>query len=604
MACFSKAAEFSGVRFHQDKGTLNQTNKDPGIRFRLKGRITTIDQKVNILLQMAIGNVTAASENKSTFSIASDMLAINQHANRVFKGLLEVLLVKKDFSGILNTISLSKSFKWKVWENSDLVTRQLEGIGQTLAQALASGNIKNFSDLLQADPRYIERLLNRHPPFGNKLIETASKLPKFTLKVSQVTVLTARKNQSTISLNVVLGLENEQQVQTNNKRNLSCLFLAGSSTGMLYDYRKISLAQLFGRNTFMLDIANLTAGSKIICTIMSEDLLGLDVKQAFTPDILGKPSKKASISIYFNESQTHAANSDDDDFEDDAFWNHFVENNTSQLDNTSTPQLTVTGIDCNHACRDKKACKHDCCKTGLKTKPRRKAVSKVPPPSQPAGLAVMTSIAQEVEKGYLNDDGYLNDENIEISLEDLVDLVDFEELPALQKAYVTPRATPARQPASKSKASASRVPLASIQNSLSAPANNEHFGKSMDLSRFYNVDAPASPLVHATTDNQKDSIKPLQPSSSISVGTKRIREGLGRLEVMYVTKAPKVDNASRLQLPPIQPNAVPSPAFTHAVFSHPLNPFSKASSLIAKPQSAKPDSGDMAKIKGIFDDLF
>jgi hypothetical protein len=133
-------------------------NKDPGIRFRIKGRVTEVDQKINLLIQIAIGHVSA-KENKSSFSIASDMVTINQHARRIFQGLLEVLIVKKDYLSLVNCISLMQSFENKVWESADYQTIQLDGIGFQLAQALAKAGIRKVSDVLSASPRDIERVI-------------------------------------------------------------------------------------------------------------------------------------------------------------------------------------------------------------------------------------------------------------------------------------------------------------------------------------------------------------------------------------------------------------------------------------------------------------
>ncbi|KAL2913623.1 plasma membrane calcium [Polyrhizophydium stewartii] len=47
------AEEFERIRFHSDKAHLNALNKNQDIRFPIKGRVVTISQKVNVLLQLA-----------------------------------------------------------------------------------------------------------------------------------------------------------------------------------------------------------------------------------------------------------------------------------------------------------------------------------------------------------------------------------------------------------------------------------------------------------------------------------------------------------------------------------------------------------------------
>jgi len=55
-----------------------------------------------------------------------------------------------------------------------------------LSNALANAGICSFEKLEATDPREIELILNRHPPFGNHLREAVKCLPKYTVHVEQV----------------------------------------------------------------------------------------------------------------------------------------------------------------------------------------------------------------------------------------------------------------------------------------------------------------------------------------------------------------------------------------------------------------------------------
>lgn len=53
-----------------------------------------------------------------------------------------------------------------MWDNSRLLTRQLPGIGNLLADRLAAAGIDHLLKLEGADPRRIETITQRHYPFG------------------------------------------------------------------------------------------------------------------------------------------------------------------------------------------------------------------------------------------------------------------------------------------------------------------------------------------------------------------------------------------------------------------------------------------------------
>ncbi len=85
-----KADEFSEIRFHSDKTILNQLNKDPLIRFPLKGKISSVHEKVFLLIQAAIGGVSFTESDKGAKSkphnMSADQALIMRNATRLAKG--------------------------------------------------------------------------------------------------------------------------------------------------------------------------------------------------------------------------------------------------------------------------------------------------------------------------------------------------------------------------------------------------------------------------------------------------------------------------------------------------------------------------------------
>lgn len=58
--------------------------------------------------------------------------------------------------------------------------------GITLANALVNSAVTTFQKLEETNPRDIELIVNRHPPFGNQVRDVVARLPKYELCIDQV----------------------------------------------------------------------------------------------------------------------------------------------------------------------------------------------------------------------------------------------------------------------------------------------------------------------------------------------------------------------------------------------------------------------------------
>jgi ATP-dependent DNA helicase HFM1/MER3 len=83
-----QSEEFSDIRFHSDKGLLNTLNKNPSIRFPVRGKITKEYEKTSLLIQAYIAGISIEdSSGKRTHNITSEASAIYQTSNRVSRGI-------------------------------------------------------------------------------------------------------------------------------------------------------------------------------------------------------------------------------------------------------------------------------------------------------------------------------------------------------------------------------------------------------------------------------------------------------------------------------------------------------------------------------------
>ncbi|ESP01500.1 hypothetical protein LOTGIDRAFT_139720, partial [Lottia gigantea] len=177
--------EFQDVTLRQtEKTALNQLNKDKQkecIRYPMQGKIKNKQMKVNCLVQASFGCLPIHD-----YSLTNDVTKIFRVGQRVVKCLFEFLWQRKEYKALVSAIQLSKCFKQRLWEDSKYVTKQLEKIGTTISLALATAGLTTFHKLSQTNPREIELIANRHPPFGNQVKEAVASLPKYQLAIEQV----------------------------------------------------------------------------------------------------------------------------------------------------------------------------------------------------------------------------------------------------------------------------------------------------------------------------------------------------------------------------------------------------------------------------------
>ncbi|KAJ3048240.1 Sec63 [Rhizophlyctis rosea] len=277
------AEEFAEIRFHQDKMHLSALNKHESIRFPLKNkRVSTVAQKVNLLIQCALGTVPF-TEQKTAISMSQDTTLILPHATRVARFIIEICQIKEDVVSLRSALDLSRCLTAKTWENSPLLLKQIDTIGPALAKMMANNGIRTFKKLFETDPRRIEVAANRYPPFGNKVLELAGALPQLQLKISQFKDLS---RPTSVELYVEVSLRNAASVRVNGKRGqYSVIFVAGTSDNVLIDFKRFFMGKVKEGINFRIRTTMTKANQRILCSLMPEEFVGLDVHKEVVPDI-------------------------------------------------------------------------------------------------------------------------------------------------------------------------------------------------------------------------------------------------------------------------------------------------------------------------------
>ena len=172
----SKSEEFKNIRSKiEERKTLNELNKEPisEIRFKLKGAIDSGQKKAYLLLQSALSGKVL--EN---WELRKQQNEICQTSERILNCIRQVYKDLDDCKGYILTILMSKSLDKGMWPDSVYIIKQLPRIGDKFSRLLFRAGYTSFEKLREeSNPRVIENICGKNPPFGNIILDAARSLP-------------------------------------------------------------------------------------------------------------------------------------------------------------------------------------------------------------------------------------------------------------------------------------------------------------------------------------------------------------------------------------------------------------------------------------------
>ncbi|XP_037643041.1 probable ATP-dependent DNA helicase HFM1 isoform X3 [Sebastes umbrosus] len=358
----SKSREFSDIQLRMnEKRSLNTLNRDKNritIRFPIEGKIKTSEMKVNCLIQAQLGSISIQE-----FGLTQDTAKIFRNGMRISKCLSEFLShrSKTGFSALLNSLILGKCFRAKLWENSSYVSKQLEKIGQTLSTAMVNAGLTTFGKIEQTNPRELELIVNRHPPFGNQIKESVIHLPTYEVTLEQL----SRYSCATAEIVVKVNLKNQAQLlsrRTAPDNHYVSLIIGNSDNTVVFLQKLTDLVLLkCGSWSKKIEVGKASKGEEISVNLISSQYVGLDIQQKFNVYYSGArrfgtdnpynipydpTGQRPQLSALKPQSTDQAA--------------------TQRQNATSSPDQDLGNKrQCNHFCKNKDLCGHDCCKVGV-----------------------------------------------------------------------------------------------------------------------------------------------------------------------------------------------------------------------------------------------
>ncbi|KAG2177711.1 hypothetical protein INT44_008225 [Umbelopsis vinacea] len=365
----TSAREFDDIRFATgEKSVLNNLNKHPNIRYPIKGKVSTTSDKIYLLMQAILGGIPL-NDSKLAAVHSREIFRIHHQALRVLR---------------------SRCITAKTWHNSGHLLQQLEGIGPQYAKILADSGIQTFGGLKSCDPRRLEMLLHRNPPFGSQLLEATNKIPQFKLSAKPSLQSYQRQGGQCKSIEAFIEIVHQSSKRPVYSNNSFAAFWATTNLDELLDYRRIQLRKLEKLVTIPIDLPEGWHPTTIKCSVDNEEYVGHGAE--FTL-VINQTSINRSDKVLDNPGTIPSTKNYllDDEFDfDSPYWNNIPDElweglnveasaSSTQL-NKSNPKRLSQFHDgaretCQHKCKDRQLCAHVCCKIGKRRK-GKSAISK------------------------------------------------------------------------------------------------------------------------------------------------------------------------------------------------------------------------------------
>uniref|UniRef100_T1IQ78 DNA 3'-5' helicase n=1 Tax=Strigamia maritima TaxID=126957 RepID=T1IQ78_STRMM len=408
----ASCSEFSDITLRtSEKKILNTLNKDKqqaSIRFPMEGKIKTREMKINCLIQASLGNICVQDSG-----LNQDVLKIMRLSQRISKCLADfVFASRNDYKLVLNAVLLSKCLRAQLWENSYSVAKQLDKIGVVLATHLVRAGLTSFKKIANTNPRELEMILNRHPPFGNQILKSVGNLPNYQIEIEE-----AKPKLNSTQITITLKLTNIQYIAENSTFSpINCFLLIGNAENQIVFKQKITNNALMqsGQWTRKIDVEKCKKGNLLHIHVINEQLVGVDINMTFHPT---NNELDDHLLAQFDFSTITPTKSSK---------NQINQTNPILVDLTESPDQTRR--QCNHLCANKSTCLHLCCKEGVKIKTKRKFGS-----DESSAKQTRLDLVEEFQKNSTN---FANNQNKRLS-EKFIPSIGIDE-PKIQNQYDEP----------------------------------------------------------------------------------------------------------------------------------------------------------------------
>lgn len=275
-----RAEELTTHRFRNgEKPFFNELKKNPSIKFTYKDKTTEIWQKVLLLSQLDMSCVDLSSimekHKEAMNNVAVHKASIRMLLLKLLSCTIDCKLETADSISIRHSLELKRSISAKCWEDHPGALKQLTGIGDGSLKTLVSAGITSFSQLLATDPRELERIFRRNPPFGNSILKDAKSFPELDLCI-ELGHTQKLKAGVRVVFNVRMKCFNKPRCRKDGQPHF-VIFLADTPGGRMLDFRRQSIGKIVDGKEFILQL-HLFEYAETIGFVFACEELGTNLK--------------------------------------------------------------------------------------------------------------------------------------------------------------------------------------------------------------------------------------------------------------------------------------------------------------------------------------
>ncbi|KAI4620216.1 hypothetical protein J4E80_004742 [Alternaria sp. BMP 0032] len=440
LSAIAQAVEYSTIRFRQgEKAFYKLLNKSASIRWAIPVNLDLPSQKVSLIVQSVLGSADISWEGeagKHRSQYTTETQIIFKNIGSLIRCIIDCQIALGDSISIHSALMLERSLGARIWDDSPLQMKQIGSIGNVAVRKLVNAGLKSMEDLEGCEPYRIEALVGRNPPFGLDVLEKVRSFPKLRVSLNaQPSTAIKTHDGVKIQIKADIGFINEQPPQRFNNKLIYVCLLVDTSDGRKVHFARISGPKLGSGQSLTFPALLTNPDQSINCYVMSGSMRAAAVKPQVAASMFPNPKRleaERPTSHQSNMSKRRtdtarpirkaSATSDDygdGDVDDDALVNasfrdldfDHIENYADPIDsitrkNTAKNKVTKNKDDgkskrlarpidttaeqddaepvqlangkwaCNHPCKDRSACKHQCCKTGMDKPSKKKAVAK------------------------------------------------------------------------------------------------------------------------------------------------------------------------------------------------------------------------------------
>jgi hypothetical protein len=295
LAALSKVSEFSSFPFKQgdkchlnafNKGTLIKTksavdalvnDKMPQIPYPIKGKVTELSDKVNIMLQVLL-----SGHKFSAFNLNQESETLQQVAWRVGKALADYLnqtQPKNSFRLLVSALRLAKFLTQRMLDVKSEYLKQLQGVGDAIAKKMNEAGIYTFDDLDRCNSYDLMNKIHRSEAFIKDLKDKIRKIPKYEINIEQkLSPEDEADNRATIELHIRQIRDNYSPI----RYPVHAFLYAGNNKNQLLRSYKL---RLDSRSSDLLhEELVLRYPDSIILELIDEEFCGIDISTNFRPN--------------------------------------------------------------------------------------------------------------------------------------------------------------------------------------------------------------------------------------------------------------------------------------------------------------------------------